>query len=82
MTFNPFWLNVLTALRSLWKSSIMFDKSVIMETPIRYNPSFCLQIRKEWKDKGIMVVSDFTDYLTVPLSFEEFNQKYQITMNF
>ena len=82
MTFNPFWSNVLTALRSLWKSSIIFDKSVIMETPIRYNPSFSLQIRKEREDKGIMVVSEFIDYLTVPLSLEEFDQKYQITMNF
>ena len=52
-----------------------------METPIWYNPAFSLQIRREWKEK-VMVVSDVIDYLTVPLSLEDLIQKFDIKMNF
>ena len=82
MTTNPFWIDVLSALRSLWKNSIIFEKHVIRETPLWFNPIFRLQLRREWKDNGILVVSDLINYLTTPLSLEEINQKYNIKMNF
>ena len=63
-------------------SEIIFDKNVIRETPLWYNPMFRLQIKKEWKDKGIMVISDLLDYMTVPLSLEKINNKFNIKMNF
>ena len=82
MTTNPFWIDVLFALRSRWKNSIIFDKHVIREPPLWFNPIFRLQLRREWKENGILVVSDFINYLTTPLSLEEINQKYNIKMNF
>ena len=82
MTINPFWIDVLTALKTLWKNSIIFEKHVIRETPLWFNPIFRLQLRREWKDSGILVVSDFINYLTVPLSLEEINLNYNIKMIF
>ena len=78
---NPFWQDGLTWLKSLWKTNIIFDKR---EAPIWYNPTSRLQIRREWKEKGIMVASDFLDldYLTVPLSLEKLNKKFEIKLNF
>ena len=63
MTDNPFWLNVIDSLRVLWKCNFTLDKSVILETPIWLNPVFKLNINREWKKKGIMVISDFIEHL-------------------
>ena len=43
-----------------------------------------MQLRKEWKDSGILVVyrTLYINYLIVPLSLEEINLKYNIKMNF
>ena len=71
VSFN-LWQDVLSSLKKVWKSTSIFDKSVIRETLLWYNPMFRLQIRKEWKDEKIMVISDLLYYLTVPLSLEKF----------
>ena len=82
MNTNPFWQDDLSSLKMLWKTNIIFDKSVIRDTPLWYNPMFILQIRRDWKEKGIMIVSDFMNYLTLPLSLEKINIKFHIKMNF
>ena len=53
MTTNPFWIDVLTALNSLWKNSIIFEKHVIRETPLWFNPIFRLY---SWEGNGKTVV--------------------------
>ena len=60
----------------------MYDKSVIRETPLWFNSKLRLQIRREWKEKGMMVTSDLLDYLTVPLTFEKLQVKFGIKINF
>ena len=82
MATNKFWLNVLDSFKFLWKSNCILDEATIMETPIWLNPSFGLHIRRKWKEKGIMVVSDFVDYLKKPYSMEEFISKYEVKKNF
>ena len=52
MNTNPFWQDVLIALKTLWKNSIIFDRNVIREIPLWFNPIFILQLRREWKDSG------------------------------
>ena len=79
---NPFWQDVLTSLKLLWKSNIMYDKSLIRETPLWFNPNLRLQIRREWKEKGMMVTSDLLDYLTVPLTLAKLQVKFGIKINF
>ena len=34
LTCNPFWINVLAALKTLWRSNCIFNKDVILETPL------------------------------------------------
>ena len=82
LTTNPFWQDVLNALRKLWKSNIVYDKKVITEAPLWYNPNFRLEIKREWKEKVIMVISDLIDYLTVPLTMEKLQEKFDIKINF
>ena len=79
---NAFWQDVLTALKLLWKSNIFYDKSVIKETPLWFNPNLRLPIRRDWKEKGIMVTSDLLDYLTVPLPLETIKERFDIKINF
>ena len=79
---NAFWQDVLSSLKILRKSNIFYDKSVIRETPLWFNPNLRLPIRREWKDKGIMVTSDLLDYLTVPLSLENIKENFGIKINF
>ena len=79
---NPFWKNVLAALRTLWSSNCIFNKDTIIETPLWYNPPFSLQKSRELRENDKMVISDLIDYLKVPLSMENINVTYNIKMNF
>ena len=67
---------------NFWRSNVIFDKTVIREAPIWYSPTFRLQIRRDWKEKGIMIISHCIDFLTVPLSLEELNKNNDIKINF
>ena len=80
MNTNPFWQDVLSSIKTLWKTSVFFDKNVIRETPLWFNSIFRLPLRRDWRDK--LFVSDLLDYLTVPLSLSDINSKYNIKMNF
>ena len=59
MNTNPFWQDVLTALKALWKTSIIFEKNVIWETPLWFNPIFRLQLRREWYSSSIRLYKLF-----------------------
>ena len=50
--FSPFWKNILTALKVLWKSSMVIDKDCVLYTPLCYHPELQLQIIPEWNNKG------------------------------
>ena len=41
-TSNPFWKNVLAALKTLWSSNCTSNKDAILETPVWHNPAFSL----------------------------------------
>ena len=53
-----------------------FAKKLTIFSQIRWT------IRRKWKEKGMMVVSDLLDYLTVPLTLEKFQVKFGIKINF
>ena len=46
MVTSTFWINVLSLLKVLWKSSFALERSVILEMPIWFNPTLSLQIRR------------------------------------
>ena len=58
ITFHPFWLNVLHSLSMLWKDGNIFIPENIFLTPLWYNNSFRLQIKKKWILKGVYTVND------------------------
>ena len=82
MISNPFWINVIDSLKLLWNCNFALERSVILETPLWLNPIFKLQINREWKDKGITVISDLIDYSKKLYSMADFIQKYQVKTNF
>ena len=82
MNSNPFWQDVLTSVKKLWKTSIVYDKTVIKEAPLWYNHNFRLQIRRDWKESGIMFIPDLLDHGTTPLSLTDLSSKFVIKINF
>ena len=75
MASNPFWRNVIDSLKLLWNCNFALERSVILETPLWLNPIFKLQINREWKDKGIMVISDLIDYSKKLYSMADFTPR-------
>ena len=51
MTFNPFWLNILHCLKLLWKDDNIYIPENIFLTPLWFNNSFRLQIKKVGRTK-------------------------------
>ena len=82
MVTNHFWIDVLSFLRVLWNSNFALEKTVIMETPIGLNPTFKLHVRRGWREKGILVISDFIDHLRTPYSMENIIEKYGVKTYF
>ena len=82
ITFNPFWLNVLHSLKLLWKDGNIFIPENIFLTPLWYNNSFRLQIKKEWILKGVYTVNDLLQTNGKILSQIDFEQKFQLKTNF
>ena len=82
MVSNPFWRNVIDSLKILWNYNFALDRSIILETPLWLNPVFKLQINREWKEKGIMVISDFIEYSKKLYSMADFIARYKVKTNF
>ena len=82
MTSNPFWKDVIQSLQIFWNSEAPFHKNFIKFTPIWFNPIFSIPIKKDWLKKGISTVADFLGIMNVPLSMEEFKQKFNVKTNF
>ena len=78
MTSNPFWKDVIQSLQIFWNSEAPLHKNFIKFTPIWFNPVFSIPIKKEWLKKGISTVADFLGIMNVPLSMEEFKQKFNV----
>ena len=56
MTFNPFWKDVMSSLKTLGgKEGFIYSDNILL-TPLWYNPDLRLQIEKEWLEKGIYSV--------------------------
>ena len=82
MTTNRFWLDVLTSLKFLWESGSIQHKDAILNTPLWFNPEFRFQLRREWLNKGITMVSDLLSSNNVVISNEELEKTYSIKVNF
>ena len=82
MTFNPFWNDVLSSLKLLWTDlKIVIPENVLL-TPLWYNDSLQLPIKKEWLWKGITNVSDILDNNLKPLLLHDFISIYGVKTNF
>ena len=82
MTFNPFWYDVLSSLKLLWTDlKIVIPENVLL-TPLWYNDSLQLPIKKEWLSKGITNISDILDINIKPLLLHDFISMYGVKTNF
>ena len=82
MTFNPFWNDVLSGLKWLWTDlKIVIPENVLL-TPLWYNDSLQLPIKKEWLLKGITNISDILDVNLKPLLLHDFSSIYGVKTNF
>ena len=81
-SFNPFWVNILTSLKSLWKDNNIIIWDNILLTPLWYNDTFRLQIYKKWIEKGIHTMCDLIETNGQPMSLESFESKCSLKSNF
>ena len=82
MTTNRFWLDVLKNLKFLWESGSLQHKDSILNTPLWFNPDFRFQLRRDWLNKGITMVSDLLSNNNVVMSNEDLVETYSIKINF
>ena len=81
-TFNSFWLNVLTSLKSLWKDNNIIIPDNIFLNPLWYNNTLRLQIKREWILKGICTINDLLESNGKMLNLEDFEKIFQLKSNF
>ena len=79
MNFNPFWANVLVSLKELMSRDSFIN---ILETPLWYNDTLQLRIKRSWLEKGICTIWDLLKDTKNILNQEEFENKYDIVTNF
>ena len=82
MTFNPFWLDVLKSLKSLWSDDRIIVSENILQTPLWYNNKLMLQIKREWILKGIYTINDLLDANGSLLTLKCFERKYGLVSIF
>ena len=61
MTENFFWKDVLNSLRVLGNKEGFISSENILLTPLWHNPQLRLQIKKNWLDGGVQIISDLLD---------------------
>ena len=58
------------------------DKEVILNTPLWLHNKFEIPIKRDWFKKGINSIADFLGIMKVPITMEEFTNKYGVKTNF
>ena len=82
MIFNPFWYYVLSSLKLLWTDlKIVIPENVLL-TPLWYNDSLQLPIKKEWFAKGITKICDILDRNLQPMPLIDFTTMHRVKTNF
>ena len=66
----------------LWKSEAVMDKEVILNTPLWLHNKFEIPIKRDWLKKGINSIADFLGIMKVPMTMEEFTNRYGVITNF
>ena len=82
MTENSFWKDVLNSLRVLGKKDGFISSENILLTPLWHNPQLRLQIKKNWLDSGVQIISDLLDDDMKPYALKRFEDKFGIKTNF
>ena len=82
MTSNRFWLDVLGSLKFLWESNSLQHKDSILNTPLWFNPELRFQLRRDWLNKGITMISDILSNNNVVMSNDDLRETYSIKINF
>ena len=70
MTENSFWKDVLNSLRVLGKKDGFISSDNILLTPLWHNPQLRLQIKKNWLENGVQIISDLLDDDMKPYSLK------------
>ena len=82
ITYNPFWRDVLDAIRHLWKTNRMIIPENRVLTPLWLNLDLQIPTKRSWKEKGILIVSDVLDRNNCTLKLLEFETMYNLKINF
>ena len=55
----------------------MVHIDIIYELPLLYNFDLCkIDYKRQWANKGVMVLSDLVDSLAEPMSLQQFTRIY------
>ena len=60
----------------------VLDKDFFKNTPIWLNPTFSIQINREWLNNGISTIAYFLGTMNVVMSMEEFMTTHNVKTNF
>ena len=78
VTMVPFWKDVITALKSLWKSNMVIDMDCILHIQLWYHLEMQSQLIPECNTKGVRTIWDMVSQNRCALSQQEFEDFYQL----
>ena len=78
----PFWKDVLSSLKLLFKSDICININHICATPLWYNSRLRLPLKHNWLNKGISIIGDILTEDCNIMSLEDFQEKFDLKTNF
>ena len=66
----------------LWADNRILTTGNIILTPLWYNGTLQIPIKREWLEKGINTVWDIIDCNRQPMTMEVFKKTYNVKTNF
>ena len=78
----PFWKDVLSSLKLLFKSDICTNLNHVCNTPLWYNSTLRQPLKHKWLKKGVSIIGDIlTDDCKI-MSFDQFQETFDVKTNF
>ena len=78
----PFWRDVLSSLKLLFKSNVCTEINNVCNIPLWYNSTLRLPLKHKWFIKGVSIVGDILTEDCKIMNLEQFQQTYKIKTNF
>ena len=80
--YNPFRLDFIKSVKSIYKTDIISHRDIIHETPLWFNPHLKIIFKKSWYDNGIRKINDIVDTYGRPMELLDFQQIFLVKTNF